>query len=82
MRMVFSRSMVIGRPAWVVVFWFAAAGVMGSFAPNLTRLAALGQANLLGGMPRALARARRCAGRGQTRRMSPSWSPPFTALAG
>ena len=49
MRMVFSRSMAIGRPAWVVVLWFAAAGVMGSFAPNLTRLAAEGQANLLGG---------------------------------
>ena len=49
MRMVFSRSMAIGRPGWVVVFWVAAAGAMGFFAPNLTRLAAEGQANLLGG---------------------------------
>ena len=53
MRMVFSRSMVIRRPGWVVVLWVAAAGAMGFFAPNLTRLAAEGQANLLGGMPRA-----------------------------
>ena len=66
MRMVLSHSMVIGRPGWVVVFWVAAAGAMGFFAPNLTRLAAEGQANLLGGMPRARARARRCVGRGQT----------------
>ena len=49
MRMVFLRSMAIGRPGWVVVFWVAAAGAMGFFAPNLTRLAAEGQANLLGG---------------------------------
>ena len=49
MRMLFSRSMVIRRPAWVVVFWVAAAGAMGFFAPNLTRLAAEGQASLLGG---------------------------------
>ncbi len=49
MRMVFSPSMVIDRPGWVVVFWVAAAGAMGFFAPNLTRLAAEGQVNLLGG---------------------------------
>ena len=49
MRILFLRSMVIRRPGWVVVFWVAAAGAMGFFAPNLTRLAAEGQANLLGG---------------------------------
>jgi putative drug exporter of the RND superfamily len=49
MRMLFSRSLVIDRPAWVVVFWVATAGAMGCFAPNLTRLAAEGQVNLLGG---------------------------------
>ena len=48
MPMVFLRSMVTGRPGWVVVFWVAVAGAMGFFAPNLTRLAAEGQANLLG----------------------------------
>lgn len=58
MRMVFSRSMAIGRPGWVVVFWVAAAGAMGFFAPNLTRLAAEGQANLLGGGCREQGRER------------------------
>jgi putative drug exporter of the RND superfamily len=42
------RSMVTGQPAWVVMFWVALAGAMGCLAPNLTRLAAVGQANLLG----------------------------------
>jgi RND superfamily putative drug exporter len=42
------RSIVIGRPGWVVVFWVVVASVMGLCAPNLTRLAALGQSNLLG----------------------------------
>ncbi len=48
MPMVFVRSMVTGRPGWVVGCWVAAAAAMVLFAPNLTRLAALGQANLLG----------------------------------
>ena len=82
MPMVFLRSMVTGRPGWVVVFWVAVAGAMGLFAPNLTRLAAEGQANLLGRDAESLARPRRYAGRGRTRRMSRSWSPPFTAQAG
>jgi putative drug exporter of the RND superfamily len=47
-RIPFVRSMVIRRPVWVVVFWVAAAGAMGSFAPNLTSLAAQSHANLLG----------------------------------
>ena len=41
--------MVTGRPGWVVLFWVATAGAMGFIAPNLTRLAVLGQANLLDG---------------------------------
>jgi RND superfamily putative drug exporter len=41
-------GITLRRPAWVVVFWCAAAGLMGFFAPNLTRLAAEGQAKLLG----------------------------------
>ena len=45
---VFLRSIVTGRPGWVVVFWVAVGGAMCFFAPNLTRLAAEGQANLLG----------------------------------
>jgi putative drug exporter of the RND superfamily len=49
MPMVLLRSMVTGRPGWVVVFWVALACAMGLLAPNLTRLAAEGQAGLLGG---------------------------------
>ena len=49
MSMVFSRSVVTRQPGWVVVIWVAVAGAMGIFAPSLTRLAAEGQANLLGG---------------------------------
>ena len=49
MPMVFLRSMVTGRPGWIVVFWVAVACATGYLAPNLTRLAAEGQANLLGG---------------------------------
>ena len=45
---VFLRSMVTDRPGWLVVFWVTAAGAMGFLAPSLTRLAAEGQANLLG----------------------------------
>ena len=48
MRILFFWSMVIRRPAWVVVLWVAVAGAMSFFAPDLTRLAAEGQANLLG----------------------------------
>ncbi len=44
----FLRSIVTGRPVWVVVFWVAVGGAMCFVAPNLTRLAAEGQANLLG----------------------------------
>ena len=44
----FLRSIVTGRPGWVVVFWFAAAGALALVAPNLTKLATEGQANLLG----------------------------------
>ena len=45
---VFLRSIVTGRPGWVVVFWVAVGGAMCFFAPNLTRLAAESQANLVG----------------------------------
>jgi putative drug exporter of the RND superfamily len=57
MPMVLLRSMVTGRPVCVVVFWVAIAGAMGFFAPNLTRLAAEGQANLLGGDAESLGAA-------------------------
>src|SRR5690242_13542110 len=43
------RSMVSRRPAWVVGFWFTVAVTVGLLAPDLTRLAAEGQANLLTG---------------------------------
>ena len=58
MPILFLRSMVTGRPGWVVVVWVAAAGAMGFSAPNLTRLAAEGQANLLGGDAESLRRGR------------------------
>ncbi len=57
MPMVLLRSMVTGRSGWVVVFWVAVAGAMGIAAPNLTRLAAEGQANLLGGDAESLGAA-------------------------
>ena len=41
------RSMVSRRPGWVVGFWFAVAAAVGLLAPDLTRLAAEGQAKLL-----------------------------------
>ena len=36
------------RPAWVVAAWLILAVVVGVTSPNLTRLAAEGQAKLLG----------------------------------
>jgi RND superfamily putative drug exporter len=57
MPIVFLRSMVTGRPGWVVVFWVALACAMGLLAPNLTRLAAEGQASLLGGDAESLGAA-------------------------
>jgi putative drug exporter of the RND superfamily len=41
------RSLVTRRPVWVVITWISVAAVTSLFAPNLTRLAAEGQANLL-----------------------------------
>ncbi len=49
MSMVSWRSVVTGRPAWIIALWLIIAGVLGCFSPNLTRLAAEGQARLLGG---------------------------------
>jgi RND superfamily putative drug exporter len=43
------RTMVSRRPGWVVGFWLLAAIVVGVLSPNLTRLAAEGQAKLLTG---------------------------------
>jgi putative drug exporter of the RND superfamily len=42
------RSMVSRRPGWVVGFWVAVAAGVGLLAPDLTRLAAEGQAKPLG----------------------------------
>src|SRR4051794_16855252 len=44
----FPRSMVSRRPVWVVGFWVALAVAIGILAPDLTRIAAEGQARLLG----------------------------------
>ncbi len=43
------RSMVSRRPGWVVGFWFTVAATVGLLSPDLTRLAAEGQAKLLTG---------------------------------
>ena len=48
MPLVSLRSVVTSRPGWVVVFWVALAVTVGLCAPDLTRLAAEGQGNLLG----------------------------------
>ena len=66
MRILFFRSIVVRRPVWVVVFWVAAAGAMGFFAPNLTQLAAESPANPLGGDAESLV-ARRGAAQGVAR---------------
>jgi putative drug exporter of the RND superfamily len=57
MPMVFLRSMVTCRPGWIVGLWVAVACATGFLAPNLTRLAAEGQANLLGGDAESLGAA-------------------------
>jgi RND superfamily putative drug exporter len=41
------RTVAIRRPGWVVVFWITVAALIGLVAPDLTRLAAEGQARLL-----------------------------------
>ncbi|MDR3638336.1 MAG: hypothetical protein P4L84_31325, partial [Isosphaeraceae bacterium] len=41
------RSTVSRRPGVVIAVWLSAAAAVGLFAPNLTRLAADGQAKLL-----------------------------------
>ncbi len=48
MTMTFLRSWPIIRPGWVAAFWITVAATVGLSAPNLTRLAAEGQAHLLG----------------------------------
>ena len=48
MPLVLLRSLVTSRPGWVVALWVAAAVAVGLCAPDLTRLAAEGQGNLLG----------------------------------
>ncbi len=44
----FLRSVVTTRPAWVVALWAGAACMVGALAPDLSKLAAEGQGNLLG----------------------------------
>src|SRR5262249_2800830 len=43
------RSLVSRRPGWIVLFWFTLAITVGLLSPDLTRLAAEGQAKLLTG---------------------------------
>jgi len=47
MNLDFWRSVACRRPGWVVAGWLSAAVLVGVLAPNLTRLAAEGQAKLL-----------------------------------
>jgi putative drug exporter of the RND superfamily len=41
------RAFICGRPGWVVAIWLALATMIGCLAPDLTRLAAEGQAKML-----------------------------------
>ena len=41
------RTIVCRNPGWIVAIWLVAAGVIGVFSPDLTRLAAEGQARML-----------------------------------
>src|SRR5271163_1054974 len=41
------RAYVCGQPGWVVAIWLVVATVIGCLAPNLTKLAAEGQAKML-----------------------------------
>ena len=41
------RGFVCGQPGWIVAIWIALAALIGGLAPNLTRLAAEGQAKML-----------------------------------
>ena len=43
----FVRTIICRNPGWIVAIWLVAAGVVGVFSPNLTRLAAEGQARML-----------------------------------
>src|SRR5262249_22024526 len=43
------RLLASRRPRWVVAAWLLAAGVVGVLLPDLTRLAAEGQAKMLAG---------------------------------
>ena len=42
------RGFVCGQPGWIVAIWMALATLIGGLAPNLTKLAAEGQAKMLG----------------------------------
>jgi RND superfamily putative drug exporter len=41
------RTIVCRNPGWIVAIWLVAAGAVGGFSPDLTRLAAEGQARML-----------------------------------
>ncbi len=62
MRMEGMRILAIRRPVWVVLAWLLAAVIAGVVSPDLTRLAAEGQAKLLdnGGSRQAAELVRRC----------------------
>ena len=42
-----ARAFVCGRPGWIVAIWATLAIAVGGFSPNLTKLAAEGQAKML-----------------------------------
>ena len=67
------RSLVCRRPVWVVAFWFTLAILVGVLAPDLSQLAAEGQAEAAWVRTlRACGRPKSCGGRGPNSRL-PHW---------
>ena len=70
------------RHAWVVALWMGIAVAVGICAPDLTRIAAEGQGDLLGKDAESQRAAESdCVSPGPTRRTSHWPSSPFTAPA-
>ena len=63
-------TIVCRKPGWIVAIWLIVAVVVGGFSPDLTRLAAEGQARMLASGARAAVRPNWSGNAGRIRRMS------------